>query len=555
MPPGGAARRPLVIAVLVIAAMTLLRIVYASVIELRTDEAYYWTWSKEGAPSFLDHPPMIAWFVRFGTAIFGDTPLGVRFGGIVAMLVTQVLLADIVRRLSHDVRAIVFAVLMPEAALYYGLLMAKVAPDVAMIPFAVAMMWSLVRLAQSGDGRWWLAAGLFAGLSMLSKFTAIMFAPAVAAFLLVPDWRWRWLRSPYPYLAVLVAIAAFSPVLIWNAQHDWASFRFQGVRATANYGISLRTIGDYIGLQFGLVGFVMLPVVLTGLVITAWRGYRTREPVAILLSTAVLVPFLYFLFKSLTLRVGDTWPMFMWPVGFAAAAVNLVMLSREKWPAWLIRSSLFWLKTAVISGIAFVIIVFLYYVAAPWNLLGKIDPIGAEAGYEQVAARAQAALDETGATWIATTDYRTYAMMRWLFRGRVPVIEINERGRFQDFRDPGMDRVKGHAGIYVGREPDNRSSLWDSIPAKREQLGQVERRWRGVLTDIYVIEKLDGWTPELSPPKGSPLFQWRVLALFSLSPQARRGEEPTPRRLSSAADPSRGPTVLAAAARRTAAVL
>ncbi|WP_158670759.1 glycosyltransferase family 39 protein [Bradyrhizobium guangdongense] len=492
--------------------MTALRIVYASAIELRTDEAYYWTWSKETALSFLDHPPGIAWLIRLSTAIFGDTSLGVRFGGIVAMLVTQLLLADIVRRLTHDTRAVMFAVLMPEAALYYGLLMAKVAPDVVMIPFAVAMMWSLVRLAQSGDGRWWLAAGLFAGLSMLSKFTAIMFAPAVAAFLLVPDWRRRWLRSPYPYLAVLVATLAFSPVLIWNAQHDWASFRFQGVRATANYGISLRTIGDYIGLQFGLVGFVLLPVVLTGLVLTAWRGYRTREPVAILLSTAVLVPFLYFFMKSLTLRVGDTWPMFMWPVSFAAAAVNLATMTKEGWSARMLGSSLFWANMAVVSGIAFVVIVFLYYVAAPWNLLGKIDPIGAEAGYEQVAARAQAALDETGATWIATTDYRTYAMMRWLFRGRVPVVELTERGRFQDFRDPGMDRIKGHAGIYVGREPDDRSSLWDNIPAKREQLGEVERRWRGVLADTYVIEKLTGWTPELSPPKDSPLFQWKVLA-------------------------------------------
>lgn len=542
--PDGASRRPLVMAALVIAAMTVLRIVYASAIELRTDEAYYWTWSKEGALSFLDHPPMIAWFIRFGTAIFGDTVLGVRFGGIVAMLVTQCLLADIVRRLTHDARAIVMAVLMPEAALYYGLLMAKVAPDVAMIPFAVAMMWSLVRLAQGGNSRWWLAAGLFAGLSLLSKFTAIMFAPAVAAFLLVPDWRWRWLRNPYPYLAVLIAIAVFSPVLIWNAQHDWASFRFQGVRATANYGISLRTIGDYIGLQFGLVGFVMLPVVLLGVVMTAWRGCRSREPVAILLSTAVLVPFVYFFLKSSTLRVGDTWPMFMWPTGFVAVAVNLAMLPKEGWSARMVQSSIFWVKAALVSGIAFVVIVFLYYVAAPWNLLGKMDPIGAEAGYEQVAARAQAALDETGATWIATTDYRTYAMMRWLFRGRVPVVEINERGRFQDFRDPGMDRIKGHAGLYIGRQPDDRSPLWDSIPATRELLAQVERRWRGVLIDTYTLDKLTGWTPELSPPKNSPLFQWRVLALRA-----------TPRPPSSAANPSRDPTVLAGGARRTAAVL
>src|SRR5262249_23696528 len=103
--PDRASRRPFVMAVLVIAAMTALRIVYASAIELRTDEAYYWTWSKEAALSFLDHPPMIAWFIRFGTAIFGDTALGVRFGGILAMLVTQLLLADIVRRLTHDARA------------------------------------------------------------------------------------------------------------------------------------------------------------------------------------------------------------------------------------------------------------------------------------------------------------------------------------------------------------------------------------------------------------------------------------------------------------------
>jgi 4-amino-4-deoxy-L-arabinose transferase-like glycosyltransferase len=369
-----------------------------------------------------------------------------------------------------------------------------------------------VRIAQGGDGRWWLLAGLFAGLSLLSKFTAIMFAPAVAAFLLVPDWRWRWLRSPYPWLAVLIAVAVFSPVLIWNAQHDWASFRFQLVRATTNYGISWRTIGDFIGLQFGLVGFVMLPVVLSALVVTAWRGYRKREPVAILLSTAVLVPFLYFLNKSLTLRVGDTWPMFMWPVGFAATAINIATLPREGWSDRMIEVTLFWSKVAVVSGIAFVVAVFLYYVATPWNFLGKMDPNGAEAGYEEVAARAQAALERTGATWIATTDYRTYAMMRWLFRDSVPVIEINERGRFQGFRDPGMDRIRGHAGLYVGRTPDDHSALWDTLKVQREPLEQVERRWRGVLTDIYVLEKLTGWTPDLTPPKDSPLFQWRVLA-------------------------------------------
>src|ERR1700731_4789385 len=113
---------------------------------------------------------MIGWFIRFGTLIFGDTNLGVRFAGIVAMLVTQLLLADVVRRVTHDARAIALAVLMPEAALYYGLLMAKVSPDVALIPFAVAMVWALIRLTESGDGRWWLSAGIFSRRSLLSQF-------------------------------------------------------------------------------------------------------------------------------------------------------------------------------------------------------------------------------------------------------------------------------------------------------------------------------------------------------------------------------------------------
>src|ERR1700738_155016 len=370
-PDSSAIRQWLAVAAL-IAALTALRVIYASVIDLRTDEAYYWTWSKENVLSFLDHPPMIAWFIRFGTAIFGDTNFGVRFAGILAMLVTQLLLAGILRRVTHDVRAVVLAVLMPEAALYYGLLMAKVSPDVALIPFATAMVWALIRLHESGDARWWLAAGVFAGLALLSKFTAVMLIPAVAAFVLVPDWRRRWLLSPYPWAAALIAIVLFLPVLIWNNQHDWASFRFQLVRATATHELSLRTVGDFIGLQFGLVGFILLPVVLSGLALTAWRGYHRGDAVAILLSTAVLVPFGYFFWKSLSLRVGDTWPMFMWPVGFAAAAINIAMLPREGFSASTIKSAIRWAVAAIVSGIVFVVLVFLYYVATPWNFIGRI---------------------------------------------------------------------------------------------------------------------------------------------------------------------------------------
>jgi hypothetical protein len=104
-------------------------------------------------------------------------------------------------------------------------------------------------------------------------------------------------------------------------------------------------------------------------------------------------------------------------------------------------------------------------------------------------------------------------MLRWYFRAsRVPVVEVTERGRFQGFAEPGMDRIKGHPGLYVARAYDYMLPIWDLTGAKRERLEQVDRIWRGEVMDTYTLEKITGWTPELSPPPDTPFFRWRVLA-------------------------------------------
>jgi hypothetical protein len=121
-------------------------------------------------------------------------------------------------------------------------------------------------------------------------------------------------------------------------------------------------------------------------------------------------------------------------------------------------------------------------------------------------------MQKIGASWIATTDYRTYAMLRWYFGDGVPVVQINERGRFLGFRDPGMNLIRGHVGLYVAREPDQTNPVWTATTAVRAPLLRVERIWRGMVMDTYALEKLTGWTPDLAPPPDSPLYRWRVLA-------------------------------------------
>ena len=65
-----------------IAVLIVLRAVMAAQLPLSADEAYYWLWSKRLAFGYYDHPPLIAWAIRAGTSLLGDTPLGVRFAGL-----------------------------------------------------------------------------------------------------------------------------------------------------------------------------------------------------------------------------------------------------------------------------------------------------------------------------------------------------------------------------------------------------------------------------------------------------------------------------------------
>lgn len=503
--------RAMLVAAAAIAVLVTLQVIYAATADLRTDEAYYWTLSKENVLSYLDHPPMIAWVVRFGTAIFGDTNFGARFGALAAMWIALVLLADIVWRLTRDRRFVLLAVLMPLAAPEYGLFASRILPDVALIPFSLAMVWSLVRLTESNDGRWWLAAGLFGGLALLSKYTAVFFAPAIVAFLMVPPWRTRWLRSPYPWMAVVVALLVFSPVLIWNWQHDWASFKFQFIRAGAGHGISARTVGDFLGLQFALVGPILFPVVLAGSIMLAARGYRRREPAFILISTCALVPFAYFLWKSLSLRIGDTWPMLIWPFAFAAAAINLAEINKEQRSGLIYRTAEPWAKAAIALGIVLNVAIFYYYAVSNLAFAATKDPIAKEAGYGEIAKRARAIADQVGATWIATLDYRIYAELRWHLKDSIPVVQVNERSRFLGFRDTSSAAMKSGIGLYVDSAPNDGNIIETKTPAVLRLVGQADRTWRGVVIEPFAFKTITGWTPELSPPPDSPFYKWRLL--------------------------------------------
>jgi len=119
--------------------------------------------------------------------------------------------------------------------------------------------------------------------------------------------------------------------------------------------------------------------------------------------------------------------------------------------------------------------------SSPLELIGK--PIRSrEAGYEQVVTGRKPKLQKIGATWIATTPTGPYAMLRWYFKDRVPVIQINERGGFWAFAIPDEFDQRPYRSLRR-REPDNTNLLWAATTAIREPLERVERSWRGIVMD------------------------------------------------------------------------
>jgi dolichol-phosphate mannosyltransferase len=224
---GGARWRALAIGL--IAYAFILRLVYLGSVELLPEEAYYWNYSRHLDIGYLDHPPMVAWLIRLGTAAFGQSQFGVRIGALCCGVIASVFTYRLTRNLFGETTALAALVLAQTLPFFFlsGFLMT---PDAPLTAAWAASLYYLERALVAGrPGAWW-RVGLSIGIGMISKYSIGLLVPVTAAFMLWDRQSRRWWRRWEPYAAALLALAVFSPVIVWNAQHSWASFEFQTLR-------------------------------------------------------------------------------------------------------------------------------------------------------------------------------------------------------------------------------------------------------------------------------------------------------------------------------------
>ncbi len=235
-----------------IGACALAKLFAASVSGFTGDEAYTVVISRSFQLSYFDHPPLHQWIVHGFSALFGEGWwLCIPF--LVMAEAINLPLYGLTRRLFGGDAAL-WALFGFNATAYFavwpdGLIL----PDVPLFLFLTLGVWAVAEIlfgpARKPGAVWglWLAAGAAFGLAGLSKYAAIFVPVGLFGFLAFSPRHRHWFSRPQPYLAAALALAIFSPALIWNYQNDWVSFAFQSGRTASGAALSASAFAIFSG--------------------------------------------------------------------------------------------------------------------------------------------------------------------------------------------------------------------------------------------------------------------------------------------------------------------
>ncbi len=412
-------------AIVVTLAAGLVRLLFAALLPLFPDETYYWDWSRRLAAGYFDHPPAIAHLVAWGTALFGDSRIGIRFFPIVAGVVASLSAVAIARRLGGArpalLAAVVFA-LMPLAA--SGLVLAT--PDAPLLAASAFALLQVVAALQSPVGSRestvrWLVAGLALGLAFSSKYTSILLPLTVAvALLLRPSLRARF-REPGPYLACIAATLVFLPVLRWNAQHDWISFRFQIQHGLGTpRGSALKRELDLIGGQLGLVS----PVIFFLFAHAVWKTLRTRaDDARFVLAVVATGSWIFFAYSAMRRSVEPNWPAPSYIPGVALLAALASAPRRDRW-----------LRGGIALSALLVAVIYLDAVVPVLPVPARRDPVARAFGWDDLGARMTIVrYAEGGHTFVGADRYQDVSELAYHVGGRPMALCICLTGRHNQY--------------------------------------------------------------------------------------------------------------------------
>jgi len=341
-------------AALLIAAFTVVHAWLAASIGLGVDESYSLTISRDLAFSYFDHPPLHLWIAHFAQVFLGEGRIA-RLPFVAMSAVSSYFLFKLTREL-FGARAGLWALLAFNLTGFFlfaagcwvlpdgPLNMCMLGASLAALPILRVPSGENPHLAS------WLKIGAWIGLSALSKYHGVVFALGLAGYLVSSPARRRLLRTPGPYLGAAAACLLFLPVLVWNAEHGWVSFAFQGARVAPHAALSAGNLLTQIAGEI-LVLFPWIALPFAGAVKRSVTHAKRDERQAFLLWLGVPLIALCTLAPLWGARGMPHWPLPGWLMLYPLFGAYLADSEQFRaWPRrWLIASAVAALLVALLG--------------------------------------------------------------------------------------------------------------------------------------------------------------------------------------------------------------
>lgn len=222
-------------------------------IDLSGDEAQYWDWSRRLDYSYYSKGPAIAFIIRAGTAVFGETMQGVRMPAIILFSAILAGVYILTKTLFQTDRLALGATALTCASPIMIYLSAAMTIDTPMIAcWTWATVFAAIAIFRHRPAAW-MGVGVAIGLGFLAKYSAFLWFLGLVVYFIGAQAPWRmWARG----IAAAAVAAVFTiPVIVWNVRNGWVGARHVAKQTGAEEGrLDLGSVAAMLGTQFGVVG-------------------------------------------------------------------------------------------------------------------------------------------------------------------------------------------------------------------------------------------------------------------------------------------------------------
>ncbi len=454
--------------------LSLFRIYYIThgVIDLSPDEAHYWEWSRRLDLSYYSKGPMIAYLIAFGTAIFGDNVFGIRIMAVVFSALSSIFLYLLGKKVFDERTGVAAAVLMQIIPLYsaYGVLFTIDSPFIFFWVLSLYLFYSAVgqqdKIQDTGCRmqdkknrvscimhcasplRYWTLLGISIGFGLLTKYTMAFFYICALLFLLASKQRRRILLTKEPYISLALSLIIFSPVIIWNAAHDWVTLRHTAGQThifdqwSVVSGQWLKNFSEFLGSQIGVITPILFGMMFYAVFKLKTQNSKLKTDFLFWFSIPIIA---FFLLKSFHGKVQANWALPAYATGFIA--FSAVFIS-----GW--ENIKKWIKWAVITGIFISLItVAIAHYPAILRLPPKLDPTARARGWEELGvevSRVSEGLSKKGRFFIISDKYQVSSELAFYVKGQPVTYCANLERRMNQYDLwPGFNNLVNFNAVFV----------------------------------------------------------------------------------------------------------